>query len=100
MTFVSRRFDWAASNARPRQCVFAATTESDSWPEGVGNTSDWWPVRCTTIKLGELAENCDQLWAEAATRYNAGEFQPTGRIATIMCQPTGRLAHACPGPVF
>ena len=57
-----------------RQCVFAGSVN----PEG-GYLKDatgarrFWPVRCQVIDVARLAQDRDQLWAEATARFRAGE---------------------------
>jgi len=60
----------------PRSCGFASTIN----PEGSGayltdetGGRRFWPVECGEINLAGLAAAREQLWAEAATRFKAGE---------------------------
>ena len=57
----------------PRQCIFAGTTNQETYlPDETGNRR-WWPVTCQTdIQLDELAAVRDQLWAEARLRFEDG----------------------------
>jgi predicted P-loop ATPase len=56
----------------PRSNVFAASTNSETpFVDETGNRR-FWPVACGTIELGKLADDRDQLWAEAYHRYRAG----------------------------
>lgn len=58
----------------PRQCVLVGTVN----PEG-GYLKDatggrrFWPLRCGTIRVENITENRDQVWAEAVKAYNSGE---------------------------
>jgi predicted P-loop ATPase len=59
----------------PRQSLFIGTIN----PGGHGYLKDqtgnrrFWPVTCTTCDVESLRQDRDQLWAEAVTRYRAGE---------------------------
>lgn len=60
----------------PRQCVLAASVnpkhDSGYLTDPTGNRR-FWPVRCTKIDMPRLIRKRDQLWAEAAERFRAGE---------------------------
>lgn len=58
---------------RPRQTVFAATTNETEWGQDDTGLRRFWPVACGTINTAGLSAARDQLWAEAAHRYQAGE---------------------------
>lgn len=56
----------------PRQCIFAGTTNADQWnPDSTGGRR-FWPIRCGAISREWLAENREQLFAEALSEYRAG----------------------------
>lgn len=57
----------------PRQCVFAATSNTSNWNRDDTGGRRWWPLACGRIDLGALSELRDQLWAEARDRYIAEE---------------------------
>lgn len=60
---------------RPRQCVFAGTVN----PGATGYLNDptggrrFWPVKVNRVDIEGLREAAPQLWAEAVSRFNAGE---------------------------
>lgn len=72
-----------------RQCVFAGTTN----PRGAylkdetGNRR-YWPVRCgKTIHIKRIAEDREQLWAQAVAAYRAGEkWHPETEAEKALCR--------------
>lgn len=54
----------------PRRCVMIGTTNETNYLRDDTGNRRMWPVKCTkTIDLKWLAENHDQIWAEALDRY-------------------------------
>lgn len=63
---------------RPRQCVFAGTTNHGEYFKDTTGNRRFWPLRVTTIDLQKLAEWREQLFAEALHKYRAGNrWHPT-----------------------
>lgn len=61
------------SEDHPRRFALAATTNLEEYLHDPTGARRWWPVRVTACDLERLDEVRDQLWAEAAARYRAGE---------------------------
>lgn len=56
----------------PRQCVFAGSTNQESYLKDATGNRRYWPAMCTKIDAERLREDRDQLWAEAFSLYQAG----------------------------
>jgi Virulence-associated protein E len=55
---------------QPRRCVLFATTNDDQYLKIADRR--FWPVKTTTIDIGALERDRDQLWAEAAQQEAEG----------------------------
>jgi hypothetical protein len=62
-----------AAGSYKRQCVFAGTIDHGRWNADRAGGRRWWPVKCGKINLEWIAENRDQLFAEAVHRVNDGQ---------------------------
>lgn len=56
-----------------RQCVMIGTTNDHDYLRDASGNRRFWPIACKWVNLNWLAENRDQIWAEAAFREASGE---------------------------
>ena len=57
----------------PRSVLFVGTSNETSYIKDPTGGRRFWPVTCGEIDVEGIVENRDQLWAEAAAAYRAGE---------------------------
>jgi len=55
-----------------RQCILVGTTNDDSYLQDETGARRFLPVKCTDINLEIIAEQRDQLWAEADRKFRDG----------------------------
>lgn len=58
---------------QPRRCVFIGTTNSLTFLKDETGNRRFWPIECNSIDVESLRSLRDQLFAEAAAAYRAGE---------------------------
>jgi len=58
---------------QPRQMVFIATTNDNDYLRDPSGGRRFWPVRCKFANPEWIADNRDQLWAEAAAAEELGD---------------------------
>jgi putative DNA primase/helicase len=58
---------------QPRSCVFAGTTNADTYLTDPTGNRRFWPVAVTDCKPDAIRADRDQLWAEAKEAYLSGE---------------------------
>ena len=56
-----------------RQCIIVGTTNEQVFLNDSTGSRRFWPVEVGSIDLDALAEDRDQLWAEAVARYDDGQ---------------------------
>lgn len=77
--FLSRRVDrfrpsyGRVAVERPRQCIFAGTTNVPTSLSDMSGARRFWPVDVGEVDLAALRRDRDQIWAETLAAYRAGE---------------------------
>ncbi len=103
--FVSARSDhYRPSYGRraqdfPRQCVFAGTTNESSYLEDMTGNRRFWPVACSgDVDRDALAQDRDQLWAEATSYYHDGApwYLDERRLIQRQVEATLERSHVDP----
>jgi len=101
-SFISRRVDrYRPAYGRhvveqPRRCVFVATTNEGQYLRDRTGNRRFWPVRCGTIDLDALAEDRDQLLAEAVAAFKSAEqwhFTDPEIIRAAEAEQLARVEH-------
>lgn len=76
--FLSRSVDYfrplygRRASDNPRRCVFAGSTNKESYLEDSSGNRRFWPVKCGKIDVAGLEKTRDQIWAEAYAHFQAG----------------------------
>lgn len=68
-----RRSYATRSQKEPRQSAFTATTNDEAYLTDTTGNRRFWPVKCGAIDVEGIRRDRDQLWAEAVSRFQAGE---------------------------
>ena len=81
----------------PRQCVFAGTTNVDTFIRDPTGGRRFWPTRVGRIDVSSLVAVRDQLWAEALVRYERGEgWHLTPAVEAIASEEQGQRMQVDP----
>ena len=61
------------SEDNPRMSIFVGTTNEDCYLKDNTGARRFWPVRCGNLDLERISRDREQMFAEAVTRFKAGE---------------------------
>lgn len=56
-----------------RQCVFAGTTNEESYLRDPTGNRRYWPIKCHHVRIEAISSVLNQLWAEAVEAFKGGE---------------------------
>jgi predicted P-loop ATPase len=99
--FITRRYEqYRPSYGRhevrfPRQCVFAGSTNDETYLVDTTGNRRFWVLACAGVDLEAIKRDRDQLWAEAAARYRKGErwYLTQEQEALAAVEAAARVAH-------
>jgi predicted P-loop ATPase len=80
----------------PRQCIFAGSTNEETYLVDPTGNRRFWVVGNCHVNLVAIKRDRDQLWAETVTRYLAGEawYLTTDELESLARTEAGeRVAH-------
>ena len=95
--FISRPVDhYRASYGRrvqdfPRQCIFAGSTNKTQYLTDETGGRRYWPVVCGDIRIEEIRQDRDQLWAEAVHLYQQHLLNPADASLQWWFEPNDPL---------
>ncbi|KQZ19466.1 hypothetical protein ASD50_08335 [Mesorhizobium sp. Root552] len=92
-----------AEVSEPRRCVFAGTTNRTDYLLDDTGARRFWPVRVTRADTDSVANDRDQLWAEAVVAYRAEEpWWPSDDMAREAAQVAATRTEDDPwtGPIL
>jgi hypothetical protein len=97
-SFLSRQTDGPVrlayernSRELQRQFIIIGTTNASTYLKDQTGNRRFWPVRVKLFQVGKIAQDRDQLWAEAFKRYKDGE---SIRLKTSLWAEAGKLQES------